>query len=638
MFSKDIEQGNPSNNVAILSNTVPKNSDLTSQYLLSKSVGNTSVSSQMSEAYSFNLCELQQMEKAMEQLKQDLKASESRFRNAIEKNADGMAIVNKRGLVAFVNPSAEALFNCKAEELLGKEFFGVLVVEGSACDIEMEADIIPQVGNTDRTGMRVVQTEVKAIRKDKENAVVEMRVVETEWEGEMAYLATLRDITDRKRTQEILWLYDRAMAATSTGIVISDATKPEHPIVYCNPAFESITGYQRQEILGKNCRFLQGIDTDPAALEIIRQALQTQSECQVILKNYRKDGTAFWNALSISPVRDRTGKLTHFIGVQRDITERKKVEENLHISEAQSREQATKLAAALQELKETHTQLVQSEKMSSLGLLIAGVAHEINNPISFISCNLGHLNNYTQDLLHILELYQQQYPEPAAEIQAEAEAIELDFIAEDLPQILSSMNVGVERISQIVQSLRNFSRNDNSEMKPINLHEGIDSTLLILNHRLKGKGEIPPIQIIKEYGDLPAVECFSGPINQVFMNILSNAIDALDDWNQQRGLAESRGNPSQIKISTKLRDTVGDRLPAPNFAEITITDSGPGMSEEVKQHIFDSFFTTKPIGKGTGMGLSISHQIVVEKHQGELDCISELGKGTTFIISIPIKQ
>ncbi|WP_341738560.1 PAS domain S-box protein [Microcoleus sp. CAWBG640] len=638
MFSKDIEQGNPSNNVAILSNTVPKNSDLTSQYLLSKSVGNTSVSSQMSEAYSFNLCELQQMEKAMEQLKQDLKASESRFRNAIEKNADGMAIVNKRGLVAFVNPSAEALFNCKAEELLGKEFFGVLVVEGSACDIEMEADIIPQVGNTDRTGMRVVQTEVKAIRKDKENAVVEMRVVETEWEGEMAYLATLRDITDRKRTQEILWLYDRAMAATSTGIVISDATKPEHPIVYCNPAFESITGYQRQEILGKNCRFLQGIDTDPAALEIIRQALQTQSECQVILKNYRKDGTAFWNALSISPVRDRTGKLTHFIGVQRDITERKKVEENLHISEAQSREQATKLAAALQELKETHTQLVQSEKMSSLGLLIAGVAHEINNPISFISCNLGHLNNYTQDLLHILELYQQQYPEPAAEIQAEAEAIELDFIAEDLPQILSSMNVGVERISQIVQSLRNFSRNDNSEMKPINLHEGIDSTLLILNHRLKGKGEIPPIQIIKEYGDLPAVECFSGPINQVFMNILSNAIDALDDWNQQRGLAESRGNPSQIKISTKLRDTVGDRFPAPNFAEITITDSGPGMSEEVKQHIFDSFFTTKPIGKGTGMGLSISHQIVVEKHQGELDCISELGKGTTFIISIPIKQ
>ncbi|MEZ2239551.1 PAS domain S-box protein [Microcoleus sp.] len=638
MFSKDIEQGNPSNNVAILSNTVPKNSDLTSQYLLSKSVGNTSVSSQMSEAYSFNLCELQQMEKAMEQLKQDLKASESRFRNAIEKNADGMAIVNKRGLVAFVNPSAEALFNCKAEELLGKEFFGVLVVEVSACDIEMEADIIPQVGNTDITGMRVVQTEVKAIRKDKENAVVEMRVVETEWEGEMAYLATLRDITDRKRTQEILWLYDRAMAATSTGIVISDATKPEHPIVYCNPAFESITGYQRQEILGKNCRFLQGIDTDPAALEIIRQALQTQSECQVILKNYRKDGTAFWNALSISPVRDRTGKLTHFIGVQRDITDRKKAEEDLQISEAQSREQATKLAAALQEVKETHSQLVQSDKMSSLGLLIAGVAHEINNPISFISCNLGHLKNYTQDLLHILELYQQQYPEPAAEIQAEAEAIELDFIAEDLPQILSSMNVGVERISQIVQSLRNFSRNDNAEMKPINLHEGIDSTLLILNHRLKGKGEIPPIQIIKEYGDLPTVECFSGPINQVFMNILSNAIDALDDWNQQRGLAESRGNPSQIKISTKLRDTVGDRFPAPNFVEITITDSGPGMSEEVKQHIFDSFFTTKPIGKGTGMGLSISHQIVVEKHQGELDCISELGKGTTFIISIPIKQ
>ena len=563
----------------------------------------------------------------MEQLKQDLKASESRFRNAIAKNADGIAIVNKQGLVCFANPSAEALFNCKAEELLGQAFFGNLVVESSACDIEMDADIIPQVGEIEAAGMRVVQTEVEAIRKHKANAVVEMRVAETEWEGEIAYLATLRDITDRKRAEEMLWLYDRAMAATSTGVTIADATNPEYPVIYCNPAFESMTGYRREEILGRNCRFLQGNDTDSEALEILRKALKTNSECQVILKNYRKDGTTFWNALSVSPVRDRSGKLTHFIGVQRDFTDRKQAEEALQNSESQSREQSAQLAAALDELKATHSQLVQSEKMSSLGLLIAGVAHEINNPVSFIHGNLAYLKDYTQDLLHLLKLYQQHYPNPVPDIQQETENNDLDFLAEDLPKILSSMSIGVERICQIVQSLRNFSRHDDSQMKPMNLHEGIDSTLLILNHRLKGNGEIPPIEIIKQYGNLPPVECFPGPINQVFMNILSNAIDALDDPNSQLTFEEMSENPSQIKISTEV---VG------NFVEIKIYDNGPGITEEVKQRIFDTFFTTKPIGKGTGMGLSISYQIIVERHEGKLYCTSELGKGTEFTVKMPI--
>ncbi|MEG5036193.1 PAS domain S-box protein [Microcoleus sp. AT3-D2] len=594
---------------------------------MTKKRAENSTEANISEAYSLSLCELQQMERAMEQLKHDLKASESRFRNVIEKNADGIAIVNKLGLICFANPSAEALFNCTADELLGQAFFGNLVVEVSACDLEMATDIIPQVGKTEAPGTRVVQTEVEAIRKQKANAVVEMRVVETEWDGEIAYLATLRDITDRKRAEEMLWLYDRAIAATSTGVTISDATDPENPIIYCNPAFESMTGYRRQEIIGKNGRFLHGSDTDPAAVEIIRQALQTESECKVILKNYRKDGTAFWNCFSISPVRDRLGKLTHFIGVQRDITERKQAEEALHNSEAQSREQAAQLAATLNELKATNSQLVQSEKMSSLGLLLAGVAHEINNPVSFIYGNLAHLTNYTQDLFDHLELYQKHYPNPVAEIQQEREENELDFLAEDLPKILSSMSMGVERICQIVQSLRNFSRHDDSQMKPINLHEGIDSTLLILNHRLKGNGEKPPIQIVKQYAELPTVECFAGPINQVFMNILSNAIDALEDANSRLNCQEMLENPSQIRIGTEV---VG------NFVEIKIGDNGPGITEEVKQRIFDTFFTTKPIGKGTGMGLSISYQIIVERHNGELNCTSELGKGTEFTIKIPI--
>jgi len=628
-FQEARPEHNLSNITSTQKTTVTHMTNRTDYQEMPKKTADNSNEANISEAYSLSLCELQQMERAMEQLKQDLKASESRFRNVIEKNADGIAIVNKGGLVCFANPSAEALFNCKAEELLGQVFFGELVVEGSACDIEMDTDIIPQVGKTEAPGTRVVQTEVEAIRKHKANAVVEMRVVETEWEGEMAYLATLRDITDRKRAEEMLWLYDRAIAATSTGVTISDATHPEHPIIYCNPAFESMTGYRREEILGKNCQFLQGSDTDPVAVEIIRKALQTKSECKVILKNYRKDGTTFWNCFSISPVRDRTGKLTHFIGVQRDITQSKQAEEALHNSEAQSREQAAQLAAALEELKATHSQLVQSEKMSSLGLLIAGVAHEINNPVSFIHGNLAHLKNYTQDLFHHLELYEHHYPNPVEEIQQEREDNDLEFLAEDLPRILSSMSVGVDRICQIVQSLRNFSRHDDSQMKPVNLHEGIDSTLLILNHRLKGNGEKPQIQIVKEYGNLPPVECFAGPINQVFMNILSNAIDALEDAKSKQTGQEMPESPRQVRISTQV---VG------KFVEIKISDNGPGITEEVKQRIFDTFFTTKPIGKGTGMGLSISYQIIVERHKGELYCTSELGKGTEFTIRIPLQH
>ena len=628
MFFQQPDPENKLSNISSHHKKTAKNmNDRPNYQNLPQNLAENSAETNISEAYTVNLWELEQMHGEMEQLKQELKASESRFRNAIAKNADGIAIVNKQGLVCFANPSAEALFNCKAEELLGQAFFGNLVVEGSACDIEMDTDIIPQVGETEAAGMRVVQTEVEAIRRHKANAVVEMRVVETEWEGEMAYLATLRDVTDRKRAEEMLWLYDRAMAATSTGVTIADATKPEHPIIYCNPAFESMTGYRREEIIGKNSRFLQGSDTDSEALEIIRQALKTDSECQVILKNYRKDGTAFWNALSVSPVRDRTGKLTHFIGVQRDITDRKQAEEALQNSEAQSRKQSTQLAAALDELQATHSQLVQSEKMSSLGLLIAGVAHEINNPVSFIHGNLAYLKDYSQDLLHLLKLYQQHYPNPVPDIQQETEKNELDFLAEDLPKILSSMSIGVERICQIVQSLRNFSRHDDSQMKPVNLHEGIDSTLLILNHRLKGNGEMPPILIVKQYGDLPPVECFAGPINQVLMNILSNAIDALDDVNSQLTFEEMSENHSQIEICTEV---VG------NFVEIKISDNGPGITEEVKQRIFDTFFTTKPIGKGTGMGLSISYQIIVERHNGKLYCTSELGKGTEFTIKMPI--
>lgn len=292
--------------------------------------------------------------------------------------------------------------------------------------------------------------------------------------------------------------------------------------------------------------------------------------------------------------------------------------------------QAKQLEQALQELQRTQAHLVQSEKMSSLGQLVAGVAHEINNPVSFIYGNLTHASGYTQDILGLLDMYRQHYPNPTPEIQEEIENIDFDFLIEDLPKLLDSMKVGTERICEIVRSLRSFSRLAEADMKAVDLHEGIDSTLMILQNRLRAQGKYPEIQVIKEYGNLPKVECYAGQLNQVFMNLLTNAIDAIYEQNQKRSLAEIQANPSMIQLRTEV---INEQQVA-----IRITDNGPGMTEQVKQRLFDPFFTTKPVGVGTGLGLSISYQIVVEKHGGTLQCFSEFGQGTEFMIEIPLRQ
>ncbi len=304
------------------------------------------------------------------------------------------------------------------------------------------------------------------------------------------------------------------------------------------------------------------------------------------------------------------------------------------IAEAKSHE----LQQTLQELQRTQSQLIQTEKMSSLGQLVAGVAHEINNPVNFIYGNLSHADDYMQDLLNLLELYRAHYPEPTQEIEEEIERIDLDYLVEDFPQILASMKLGANRIRDIVKSLRTFSRLDESDMKSVDLHENIDSTLMILQNRLKGKSDRPPIQVIKEYGPIPEITCYVGQINQVFMNVLGNAIDAVEmkreDWVKP-------GTDAPVQATVQLPDPlirITTTQIEGNRVKIAIADNGIGMKPEAISKIFDPFYTTKPIGKGTGLGLAISYEIIVEKHGGTMHCLSEVGKGTEFIIQIPLQQ
>ncbi|WP_414527846.1 response regulator [Nodularia chucula] len=292
-------------------------------------------------------------------------------------------------------------------------------------------------------------------------------------------------------------------------------------------------------------------------------------------------------------------------------------------------ERTLELSQSLQQLKQTQLQLIQSEKMSTLGQLVAGIGHEINNPIGFISINCSHIENYVQDLLNLINLQQKKLPQPDPEIEALVEEIDLEYMVEDLPKILGSMYQGISRLKDISLSLRTFARSDITSQVEFQIHEGIDSTLMLLKHRLKDQGDRPEIEIIKQYGDLPPITCYPGQLNQVFMNIIANAIDAFDDLqkNQSKQTIVS-SSPDTITITTSVNHQQKSVI-------ICIEDNALGMSPEVQAKIFEPSFTTKPVGKGTGLGLAISYQIIVDKHNGTINCNSTTGKGTKFIITLP---
>jgi PAS domain S-box-containing protein len=432
-----------------------------------------------------------------------------------------------------------------------------------------------------------VKVEERTAELTKINESLQAEIAER-FQAESELRKSLKDLSDLK------FALDEAAI-----LALTDA---QGIITYVNNKFCELSQYSREELLGKTHRIINSGYHPQEFFKDLWATISTGKVWKGEIKNRAKDGTYYWVNTVIVPFLDDQGKPFQYLAIRFDITERK-----------------------LTQLKLIHT-----EKMSSLGQLIASVAHEINNPVNFIGANLSHVDNYMQDLLALIDLYQQGYVRSSPEIQDKIEEMDLDFLIEDLPKILSSMKMGTERIYEIVLTLRNFSRLDEAQMKPVNIHEGIDSSLLILRDRLKEKPDHQAISIIKEYENLPLVECYAGQLNQVFMNILSNAIDALRQPDPDDSQEVIKTHIPTITIHTEVKNS--------NWVEISIQDNGRGMTESVLARLFDPFFTTKEVGKGTGLGLSISYQIVVEKHGGKLQCISAPGQGAKFLIEIPIRQ
>ena len=580
-----------------------------------------------------------------------VRESESYYRCIVETASEGVWMFDAESITTFANCRMAEMLGYTVEEMLGRSLFDFIDAQSR--------EIAESYVQRRRQGIRE-RHDFRFTRKDGSHLWAIVSATPTfDAEGNFSgVLRMITDISDRKQAEaelrHTLQELEFEKFALDQSAIVSN-TNDSGVITYVNDQFCELFKYSREELIGKTHRLVNSgyhpADFFKQLWSTIRQGKVWRGE----MKNQAKDGTLFWLDTTIVPFLNTKGEPHQYVAIRKDITKRKHAEEAVRLSESQLRTKNQELAKALRDVQKTQSMMVQNEKMVSLGQLVAGVAHEINNPVSFIYGNVMHADDYFQDLLKMLQLYQQEYPRPTPAIQQEIDNIDLNFLLTDLPNLLKSMKMGAERIRQIVLSLKNFSRLDEAEQKQVDIHEGIESTLLILQHRFKETAGHPKITLLKEFGNLPRVQCYAGQLNQVFMNIIGNAIDALEEAMETGQWADSEQAPIPYCPSPTLRICTDvkyeqdalmqadsavsdDSLRHPSHIVIRIADNGPGIPIDVHERLFDPFFTTKEPGKGTGLGLSISYQIVVEKHGGRLLCNSAPGQGTEFAIEIPVSK
>ncbi|MBF2062979.1 MAG: PAS domain-containing protein [Calothrix sp. C42_A2020_038] len=538
-----------------------------------------------------------------------------------EAGVDGILVVDENKQVVFYNKIFYQIWQIP-EELVKQEGNNRKILELAIAQSVHEEEFINKVNYLYQN--REITSRDEILLKDGRSLD---RYTTPIYSSEGTYYGRIwffRDITERKTIEEELSQSKEFLQLLIDIIPLAIVWKDcDSVCLGCNQKFAAIAGLNTpDEVIGKTdydfawtkeeADFLRAWDA--------RVIKSNQPLLHMITSQRQASGKQVWLDICKLPLRNKDGKVIGLLAVSEDITERKADSDALLASQNLLKQKAMQLEATLQELQQTQAHLIQSEKMLALGQLVAGVAHEINNPVNFIYGNLQHVSDYIQDLMNLLQAYTQEHSNPSEALLAQMKDIDYEYLIDDVPKLLSSMKLGAERIREIVLSLRTFSRLDEAAMKAVNVHDGIDATLVILQSRLKTTTGVN-IQVHKHYGNLPDVECYPGQLNQVFMNVLCNAIDALET---EANLA----NPV-IEIQTEIKEQ--------NHVVIKITDNGPGIPQSVQQNIFNPFFTTKPVGKGTGLGLSISYQIIVSKHKGNFNFTSTRGR-TQFWIEIPLFQ